>query len=368
MIEDQLKALFAARAADAPDTPDLADAVIRRATAIRRRRTVLAAAACTVLVAAVALLAISPGPRSATEEFPVATPRPATVAFGERDVLLADGTRRQVSGERLSAVQSVAGGWVTTTATAVSYVPVAGPPVVLGPGEATVAVNRAGTRVAVQPWGEATEIRVFAFPGAAALGSSPASAQVVNRWAGEQLLVTTPNGDAGAVPYAYWTAGATAALRGEMLTLGSTDQAVIGLVPADGRACVVRVDLALAETARACGTGFSFADGVPLLTPDGRFLIGPAEGRQVRLDLAKAFAGEIDREEVTPREDYRLVWDSPSSAIYRSTGSQALARCDVVGGGGCSPYAVPEVGSAPARGLVPKYPDLDAGAATAVEP
>ncbi|MFC7614953.1 hypothetical protein ACFQV2_16960 [Actinokineospora soli] len=204
MIEDQLRASFAARADDPAETSDLTDRVIGRATVIRRRRTVVGAAVGSVTAAIVGFLALAPTTHTASD-VPVATPRPASVAYGAHHVVLSDGTERKLTDATIEDARAVAGGWIVTTDKSVTYVPQTGTPTDLGPVPATVAINRAGTRVSIQTWGDDPRVEVFTLPALDRIGLIvPNPNWVATQWMGDHLVITAPNGDAGPVPAALW--------------------------------------------------------------------------------------------------------------------------------------------------------------------
>ena len=364
MIEDQLRASFAARADDTTETPDLTDRVIGRATHIRRRRTVLATAVTTVAAAVVGFLAISPGDQAA-DQAPVAGPRPAPVAFGPHHVLLSDGSERKVSDEPLRDVRRVMSGWLVLTDQALSYVPDSGQPSKLATGlaEPHVEVNRAGTRVAVQTWGDAPRVDVFALPSGARIGAAAAPDWIAGNWVGDRLLVSAPNGDAGTVANGLWNPdGPLPSLRGEMLVLGVVGEDIYAHVRDGSRTCLAKMRPDFTETARACDTGFRLDSGVPELSPDGKHLVGEIDGALVSVDVAEAFAGRVKRVPLGLSAGVaRAAWESPNTVLFQVQSSKLDIRRCALDGSPCTPYVVPTVAGSTAIGALSKYPDTDTG-------
>lgn len=377
-IEDELRA-FGRWRADRKGPADLADRVIARATAHRRRR--LAAISMTAVIAVVLLVSVTllrvpweqhPDPAQVGSG-PVAESagRPVQVAmFGPHSVLLPDGAEQKLTTdpeEIVTDVHRAEGAWVVQSSNSVRALPAASvvrdndSTMPLGSNVISVVPNAAGDRVAVQSRvdGDQRVAVVDVLSGkqvaSTSLPGDVDSAPVVTGWAGSLVVLSAPNGDRGAVASDVWDPARGPyhpSMSGERLILGpaAAPGQLLALAPgADPTdTCLTWVDPTnkFAQITRNCSVPLRLSEPA-WLSSDGVHVVQQQNRKVIAVNVYSMVVADLGLPEQTM--PIQLGWEGSSTALVLTSGG--IFRC-VVDGSPCEGVPVPRMDGAAPLGFV----------------
>ena len=374
-IEEELRAFGRRRQGPA----DLADRVIARATAHRRRR--LVAISMTAVIAVVLLVSVTllrvPRPGSTqvgSGQVPEAAGRPVQAAmFGPHSVRLPDGTEKKLTtdpNETVTEVHRASGAWVVRSSnrnrelTAASLVRDNSSTLALGTAVVSAVPNAAGDRVAVQSRdGDDQRIDVVEVPSGRQLASTPllvdvASSPVVTGWVGPLVVLSAPNGDLGAVASDVWDPAKgpyRLSMSGARLILGraAVPGQLVSLASDTGTrdACLSWVDPArkFAQVEKNCAVPLRLGEPA-WLSPDAARVVQRQYHKVIAVNVYSMDVAELRLpEQALP---IRLGWEDATTALILTGDSRpAMFRCQL-DGSPCAEVPVPAMDGGPPLGFV----------------